>query len=228
MAVANKLNKLISDIEDAYDAVDSKGGTIPANKNTDNLAGAIGSISTGTTPTGTKQVSITQNGTTTEDVTNYASAEIITNVPMRAPKVEGTFTLASDGGIPTITHNLGTEKIAVLIYPYSSVTAHSGYRDYSMVYINTIAFADGDTWTIDLTPYNSTKFPNPVEIEIGSRTDYPRTAYGQSSPWTTQSSITAGTFYGESPSGNQVTTTTYKHTATWASGTYKYHIWALN
>ena len=32
-------------------------------------------------PTGTKQISITQNGTTTEDVTNYASAEITVNVP---------------------------------------------------------------------------------------------------------------------------------------------------
>lgn len=32
------------------------------------------------TPTGTKQVSITQNGVTTEDVTNYASAQISVNV----------------------------------------------------------------------------------------------------------------------------------------------------
>jgi hypothetical protein len=31
-------------------------------------------------PTGTKQISITQNGTTTEDVTNYASAEITVDV----------------------------------------------------------------------------------------------------------------------------------------------------
>nr|CAJ19115.1 hypothetical protein [unidentified microorganism] len=35
----------------------------------------------GSTPTGTKQISITENGTTTEDVTNYASAEITVNVP---------------------------------------------------------------------------------------------------------------------------------------------------
>lgn len=37
-------------------------------------------VSGGVTPTGTKQISITQNGTTTEDVTNYASAEITVNV----------------------------------------------------------------------------------------------------------------------------------------------------
>lgn len=42
----------------------------------------IGTISGGgVTPTGTKQITITQNGTTTENVTNYASAEIIVNVP---------------------------------------------------------------------------------------------------------------------------------------------------
>lgn len=37
-------------------------------------------VPTGSTPTGTKQISITQNGTVTEDVTNYASAEISVNV----------------------------------------------------------------------------------------------------------------------------------------------------
>ena len=37
-------------------------------------------VSGGVTPTGTKQISITQNGTTTENVTNYANAEITVNV----------------------------------------------------------------------------------------------------------------------------------------------------
>ena len=36
--------------------------------------------SSGITPTGTKQISITENGTITEDVTNYANAEITVNV----------------------------------------------------------------------------------------------------------------------------------------------------
>ena len=37
-------------------------------------------VSGGVTPTGTKQISITENGTTTEDVTSYANAEITVNV----------------------------------------------------------------------------------------------------------------------------------------------------
>lgn len=72
MAIADKLTKLSTDITNAYDEIENKGGTIPANKNTDNLASAIGSISTGTTPTGTIQI----NNNGIYDVTNYASANV--------------------------------------------------------------------------------------------------------------------------------------------------------
>ena len=44
------------------------------------MAAAIETIGGGVTPTGTKQISITENGTTTEDVTSYANAEITVNV----------------------------------------------------------------------------------------------------------------------------------------------------
>ena len=39
----------------------------------------------GITPTGTKQINISQNGTTTEDVTNYASAQITVSVSGGTP-----------------------------------------------------------------------------------------------------------------------------------------------
>lgn len=35
----------------------------------------------GVTPTGTKEITVTENGTTTHNVTNYASAEVTVNVP---------------------------------------------------------------------------------------------------------------------------------------------------
>lgn len=43
-------------------------------------------------PSGTKNISITQNGTTTEDVTNYANAEITANVP-------NTYAAADEGKV---------------------------------------------------------------------------------------------------------------------------------
>lgn len=71
-------------IDASADAIRSKTGSQSAIEwdGNEGFADAIDAISGGgVTPTGTKQISITQNGTTTEDVTNYASAEITVNVP---------------------------------------------------------------------------------------------------------------------------------------------------
>lgn len=47
MSVASEISKLNTNISNAYDEISAKGGTIPQNKNTDNLATAISSISGG-------------------------------------------------------------------------------------------------------------------------------------------------------------------------------------
>lgn len=47
MSVATELTKLNTNIKNAYDEIATKGGTIPQNKNTDNLATAITSIPSG-------------------------------------------------------------------------------------------------------------------------------------------------------------------------------------
>lgn len=73
----------------------------------------IGSIQTGTTPTGTKQISIAQNGTTTENVAGYANAQISVNVPIP------TFQTQSK----TVTQN-------------GTVTPDSGYDGLSQVTVN--------------------------------------------------------------------------------------------
>lgn len=97
-------------------------------ENNKGFADAIAAITTsggGITPTGTKQINITQNGTTTEDVTQYANAEITVNVPSGAslpPVISkldgGSFTLESDTLCTNhwISHNLGVLPRGVIIW----------------------------------------------------------------------------------------------------------------
>ena len=76
--------KLDNALDATADAIRAKTGGSAAIAfdlaNETGFASAVGDISTGITPTGTKNISITTNGTTTEDVTNYASAAITVNV----------------------------------------------------------------------------------------------------------------------------------------------------
>jgi len=69
-----------SDLTSVANAIRTKGGTSGSLAFPAGFVSAVQNIQTGITPTGTKSISITENGTTTEDVTNYASAEITVNV----------------------------------------------------------------------------------------------------------------------------------------------------
>ena len=70
----------------------------------------------GSIPTGTKQISITENGTTTEDVTNYANAEITVNVP------------SSGGGGMTLLTTVTTEEDLNIV----EVPAPSNVSNYNL------------------------------------------------------------------------------------------------
>lgn len=64
MSVASEINRIKANIASAYDEAKAKGATMPAIENSANLADAVASIPTGSTPTLiTKQ--ITENGTYT-------------------------------------------------------------------------------------------------------------------------------------------------------------------
>lgn len=72
MAVVDTLQELATDLTNAYDSIDNKGGTLPSDKNTNNLATAIDSIQTGITPSGT--INITEEGV--YDVTQFETANV--------------------------------------------------------------------------------------------------------------------------------------------------------
>ena len=78
----------------------------------DCVTSVTGTYSGGVTPTGTKSITITQNGTTTEDVTNYASAEITVNVG-------GGTTEAEEKDVNFIDYD-GT-----IVYSYTAVEAQA-------------------------------------------------------------------------------------------------------
>lgn len=82
-------NVLINEdtMTDIADAIRSKKG-VETTYLPSEMPSAIESISGGVTPAGTKNISITENGTTTEDVTNYASAQITVDVPSSGGDVQ--------------------------------------------------------------------------------------------------------------------------------------------
>lgn len=81
------------------------------------MADAIDDIGGGVTPTGTKQISITENGTTTEDVTAYASAEITVNV-------------SGGGGVDTLEARLTGQLTSYENNTITSLYAQS-FREYT-------------------------------------------------------------------------------------------------
>lgn len=77
-------------------------------------------VPTGTTPTGTKTISISSNGTTTEDVTNYASAEITVNVPTGTARTSADLT--ASGATVTVPSGLYAEAASKSVASGSAAT----------------------------------------------------------------------------------------------------------
>lgn len=111
MSIASELNALNGYILGAYDEINTKGGTVPANKNMANLASAIGSISTGSSTT-IIPLDVTENGTYTAP-TGTAYSPVTVNVSG-----------GSGGGID-ISAFRGCTKIEVGVYHPTSMNSNT-------------------------------------------------------------------------------------------------------
>lgn len=81
MSIASEISRLQGAKADIKTAIEGKGVTVPLATKLDGYADLVDAIPQGSTPTGTKQISVTQNGTQTENVSGYASAQLNVSVP---------------------------------------------------------------------------------------------------------------------------------------------------
>lgn len=108
--------------------------------------------------------SVTANGTVDTTLIN----SLLVNVSGNTPKAEGDFTITADAAdnCPTITHNLNTQKIAVLIYPAEKIIFSTYFRVFYLQYINVNAFMSDDL-ELDFTSYSS-KLTSMVTVAMPS------------------------------------------------------------
>lgn len=101
-------------LEDIADAIRSKNGLTTKYKPSE-MADAISAISGGggITPSGTKTINITQNGTVTEDVTNYANAQVNVNVPSVSPTGTKQVSITQNGTTTEDVTNYASAEISV-------------------------------------------------------------------------------------------------------------------
>lgn len=123
--------QLNADLTSVANAIRTKGGTSAQLAFPSGFVSAVQAIPTGSTPTGTKQISITQNGTVTEDVSGYANAEITTSV---------------SGSLPTktITNLLPSSTTWVTGYlngPNSFTSQNSTQKEVTTDYIDVASYA---------------------------------------------------------------------------------------
>lgn len=152
-------------------------------------------------PSGTKSISITSNGTTTEDVTNYASAQIAVNVPTGiTPSGTKSITVSGAGTITEDVTNYANAEITTPAgsegIPYATKGAISNHTiNIHPVVKNAAGFIPGGT-------INGTSVPvSAAELVSGTKSII---ANGNNIDVTDYASVDVNV-----PTGGGVTVTTY-------------------
>lgn len=111
--------------------------------------------------------------------------DVTVNVSATPRTANGTFTIASSADyMPIVQHNLGTDKIAFVIYP-DSIVATVGYMAYFLSYFPWNYYMGNDVWQLDFSSYNS-NFTEPISVDRTARSKQMRSGNVHTSPWSTQ------------------------------------------
>lgn len=132
----------------------TQNGTYNASSDSaDGYSSVTVNVPTGITPTGTKNISITENGTTAEDVTNYANAQITVNVPtptVFVPNVQiaqgvnrvNTTSYSAVSGQSITVATTGTYNVY-----WTGFRSSTGGTNGSCLYVNDTAHSSGNQTT---------------------------------------------------------------------------------
>lgn len=157
MSIQSEITRITQMRDASLTAVSGKGVTVPSGSTIDDLPDLIDLINvSGTTPTGTKQISITSNGTTTEDVTNYATASITVAVPTSSSIVNSaTMVLMSEMNSYNILNTMGFKLkykkswVMMMIFGNTAQTGGGNYsnNNYFLVHDGTtITSGNSNSW----------------------------------------------------------------------------------
>lgn len=124
MSIAEQLTKLSTDITNAYNSIQTKGGTIPTNKNTENLASAIDSITSGGEPGGGGEVPEGGNIVMVQAGDNFSVGDTFAGVKRDGgnPKVVSVALgikpalMSADGNVALLSQKLSATSTTLDVY----------------------------------------------------------------------------------------------------------------
>lgn len=158
MSIASELSALNGYILGAYDEINDKGGTVPANKNMANLASAIASISTGGGGGGAQVVTGTFTPTSDITISSYRYYLFSHNCGF-TPKA--FFMAIANQGIPSTT--------AQTLFRYFFIRASDteSASTFATACARRSSSSSTQAWTCELNPYNARNATTSTVIPVG-------------------------------------------------------------